>query len=100
MADLLNKVGSIIEPSIGSSTVKAPSSNGFSFSDTLKGIIDATNVEQVNSEKAMADLATGEVKDLHQAAIAIGKAELSMKVMLEVRNKAISAYKEISKTQM
>ncbi|HOI83984.1 MAG TPA: flagellar hook-basal body complex protein FliE, partial [Campylobacterales bacterium] len=39
-------------------------------------------------------------KDLHQAAIAIGKAELSMKMMLEVRNKAISAYKEISRTQM
>ncbi|MBR6611105.1 MAG: flagellar hook-basal body complex protein FliE, partial [Campylobacter sp.] len=51
-------------------------------------------------DKAVADLATGEVKDLHQAAIAIGKAETSMKLMLEVRNKAISAYKEIARTQL
>jgi flagellar hook-basal body complex protein FliE len=101
MADLLKKVGAIIEPTIG---VQKPSavtpSNGLSFGDALKQALDATNEEQVNSEKAMTDLATGEVKDLHQAAIAIGKAELSMKMMLEVRNKAISAYKEISKTQM
>jgi len=101
MADLLNKVGSIIEPSmLGASQVKAPSASSFSFSDTLKGILDSTNAEQRTSDRAMADLATGDVKDLHQAAIAIGKAELSMKMMLEVRNKAISAYKEISKTQM
>ncbi|HIY43722.1 MAG TPA: flagellar hook-basal body complex protein FliE, partial [Candidatus Helicobacter avistercoris] len=46
------------------------------------------------------DMATGQIKDIHQAAIAIGKAETSMKVMLEVRNKAISAYKEILRTQV
>ncbi len=48
----------------------------------------------------MSDIATGQVKDLHQAAIAIDKAEMSMKLMLEVRNKAVSAYKEILRTQM
>ena len=55
---------------------------------------------QVEGEKAMSDIATGSVKDLHQAAIAIDKAEISMKLMLEVRNKALSAYKEITRTQM
>lgn len=101
MADLLKRVGNIIEPTIGAkSTSKVPSADGVSFSDALKQALDATNEEQINAEKAMMDLATGNVQDLHQAAIAIGKAELSMKMMLEVRNKAISAYKEISKTQM
>ena len=56
------------------------------------------NAHQKTSEKALSDVATGQVKDLHQAAIAIGKAETSMKVMLEVRNKAINAYKEILRT--
>ncbi|EPT6503386.1 flagellar hook-basal body complex protein FliE, partial [Campylobacter jejuni] len=53
-----------------------------------------------SGEAAMTDIATGQVKDLHQAAIAITKAESSMKFMLEVRNKAISAYKEITRTQI
>ena len=48
----------------------------------------------------MSDIATGTVKNLSQAAIAIDKAEISMKLMLEVRNKALNAYKELSRTQM
>ena len=70
------------------------------FADMLNEALKELNKVQVNADKAIADLATGEVKDLHQAAIAIGKAETSMKLMLEIRNKALSAYKEISRTQI
>ncbi len=70
------------------------------FSKLLKKSINELNQAQVGSDKALADMATGQVKDLHQAAIAISKAETSMKLMLEVRNKAISAYKEILRTQI
>jgi len=55
---------------------------------------------QVEADQSMSDIAAGSVKDLHQAAIAIDKAEISMKLMLEVRNKAMNAYKEITRTQM
>ena len=71
-----------------------------SFGNMLKEAVDEVNTRQKVSEEAMADMATGQIKDLHQAAVAIGKAENSMKLMLEVRNKAISAYKELIKTQM
>ena len=71
-----------------------------SFSDILNNTLGELNDVQQKADKAVADLATGEVRDLHQAAIAIGKAETSMKLMLEVRNKAISAYKEIARTQL
>ena len=75
-------------------------SSGSDFAKTLQNAIEDVNSYQEKADKAMADLATGEVKDLHQAAIAIGKAEMSMKLMLEIRNKALSAYKELSRTQM
>ena len=71
-----------------------------SFSDILNKTLGELNAVQQKADKAVADLATGEERDLHQAAIAIGKAETSMKLMLEVRNKAISAYKEIARTQL
>lgn len=70
------------------------------FSKVLEDTLGEVNKTQVTADKAMADIATGEVKNLHQAALAIGKAETSMKVMLEIRNKALSAYKEISRTQL
>ena len=74
--------------------------SGSDFSSILKNSLDEVNKLQKEGDKAMSDIATGSVKDLHQAAIAIDKAELSMKLMLEVRNKALSAYKELSRTQM
>ncbi len=74
--------------------------NSNDFSSILDKTIGEVNTLQKNSDQAMSDIATGSVKDLHQAAIAIDKAELSMKLLLEVRNKALNAYKELSRTQM
>ena len=75
-------------------------SGGEAFAQHLKNALNETNEIQVQSENAVADLATGQVKDLHQAAMAIGKAETHMKLMLEIRNKALSAYKELGRTQL
>ena len=73
---------------------------GDEFAKMLKNEIEDLDKTQKTAEAAMTDIATGQVKDLHQAAIAITKAESSMKFMLEVRTKAISAYKEITRTQI
>lgn len=89
-ADLLKNKG------IGSNAANT----GKDFGEILRDSLGEVNTMQHTSEQAMADIATGQVKDLHQASIAIDKAEMSMKLMLEVRNKAISAYKEILRTQM
>ncbi|MDP1785305.1 MAG: flagellar hook-basal body complex protein FliE [Sulfuricurvum sp.] len=74
--------------------------SGTDFAQELKNALGNVNEMQVEGERSMSDIATGSVKDLHQAAIAIDKAEISMKLMLEVRNKALNAYKEITRTQM
>jgi len=99
----LNNIGSLSTADLlnsKSGVKKNTPSGGEQFANVLKKSISETNSIQVDSQKAMADIATGQVKDLHQAAIAIDKAENSMKLMLEVRNKALTAYKEILRTQM
>jgi len=70
------------------------------FADILKKEIDETNNALQKAEEVEADIATGKVKDIATATITIQKAEMQMKMMLEVRNKAINAYKELLKTQM
>jgi len=70
------------------------------FLSILKDSLNDVNDMQIKGDQAITNIATGQVKDLHSAAISIEKAEISMKVMLEVRNKALSAYKEILKTPM
>ena len=79
---------------------KVEQSGGEAFANHLKSALNEVNEIQEKSEIAVADMATGQVKDLHQAALAIGKAETSMKLMLEIRNKALNAYKELGRTQL
>jgi flagellar hook-basal body complex protein FliE len=93
------KIGSV--PSLGAKEQKIETMDGEGkFTQMLKDQIQDLNRSQKDSELAMTDIATGQVKDLHQAALKIDKAEIQMKFMLEVRNKALSAYKEISRIQM
>jgi flagellar hook-basal body complex protein FliE len=79
---------------------KISPSGGEAFAEHLKSALNEVNDLQEKSEQAVGDLATGQVKDLHQAAIAIDKAEVNMKLMLEIRNKALNAYKELGRTQI
>ncbi len=72
--------------------------SGSDFFSILSDSLNELNDKQIKAQSALSDVATGRVKDLHTTAITIGKAEMSMKVMLEVRNKALNAYKEILKT--
>lgn len=97
MQNSLGKISSLISNASAKTNV---AKSGGDFSKVLENTLSQVNKLQENSDKAMSAMATGEVKDLHQAAIAIDKAELSMKMMLEVRNKALNAYKEISRTQI
>lgn len=85
---------------LSSSSQPTPAQKSGEFSTILNKTLSELNESQVAADKAVAELATGEITDLHQAAIAIGKAETSMKLMLEIRNKAISAYKEVARTQL
>lgn len=73
---------------------------GGDFAQKLESAMDELNELKQESESAAADIATGQVKDLHQAALSISKAETSMKLMLEIRNKALSAYKELGRTTL
>ncbi|MFL1706092.1 flagellar hook-basal body complex protein FliE [Campylobacter sp. MOP7] len=95
----IDKISSVASP-FKKENANLTQKNQNEFATMLDNSLKELNEVQVNADKAIADLATGEVKDLHQAAIAIGKAETSMKLMLEIRNKALSAYKEISRTQI
>jgi len=99
MATGIESLGALnLNPS--SVSAKTDTNAGGGFADVLKKSIDNLNETQKVAETSMQDMASGNVKNLHQAAIAIDKAEVEMKLMLEIRNKAISAYKEILRTQV
>jgi len=88
-----------IKPNAGNAT-GAASSAAQSFSDMLnKAIADVDKDIKVADQK-MVDLASGKDKDIHGAMIAVEKADLSLKLLLAIRNKALNAYQEISRMQV
>ena len=64
---------------------------GQSFGDML----DEVNALQAASDQKMEEFATAPGKDIHGTMIAMQKADVSMRLMLQVRSKLINAYHEI-----
>lgn len=75
-------------------------SNDKSFQNMLNDAISDVNDQQIKGYDSMEGIATGKVTNLQEAVQRIEEAELSMKLALEVKNKAVSAYKEIMRMQI
>jgi flagellar hook-basal body complex protein FliE len=71
-----------------------------SFADTLKGSIQEVNNLQINADRAIQELGTGETRNIHETMILLEKADVSFRLMMEVRNKLMDAYREIMRTQV
>ncbi|MCR9038131.1 flagellar hook-basal body complex protein FliE [Bacillus sp. L381] len=81
-------------------TQKTDSSNQTSFSELLKNSIDSLNESQVKSDQITNELAAGKDVNLDEVMIAAQKANISLTVATEFRNKAVEAYQEIMRMQM
>lgn len=96
-----------IRPLDGPSALPAPAApkaakggEGASFADTLKESMNRVNELQNESDAAIKALAKGESASLHETLLAVEKADLSFKLMMQVRNKLLDAYKEVMRTPM
>lgn len=70
-----------------------------SFEKVLKEAIkEATEVEK-QTEKAIEDFVRGQIS-IHQVVLAMQKADLTLQTLLQVRNKVLTAYEEISRMQI
>ena len=68
---------------------------GPSFNVVLKNAIEEVSGLEKEADKAIQALAAGRHDNIHEAMIALQKADLSFKAMMEIRDKLINAYKEI-----
>ena len=66
----------------------------------FKNAIDSVNQQQRVAEQAIEDLTTGRNADIHRTMIEMEKADVSFQLVMQVRNKLISAYEEIMRLQV
>lgn len=76
------------------------SEGGGSFVSALKDSMDKVNTYQVQADQAIKELAAGRTKNIHETMLTIERADTSLKLMMQVRNKVLDAYREIMRMQV
>ena len=77
----------------------SPSPREWGFVETLRGAMDEAEQLQSAANAKVFGLLQGDGVDVHSAMIAVEKADLSFELMMQVRNKIVAAYQEISRMQ-
>jgi flagellar hook-basal body complex protein FliE len=70
------------------------------FTNMLSGIVTEVKNQQKSADSAVQQLHAGGAKNLHEAMIAMEQADISIRFMVQVRNKALEAYQEIMRMQV
>jgi flagellar hook-basal body complex protein FliE len=89
----------ILPADSGSAPLSADDAPGAGFRDVLHSAIDDIQQLESQADAKVAGVLTGSGTDVHSAMIAVEKADLSFQLMMQVRNKIVSAYQEISRMQ-
>lgn len=66
-----------------------------SFGSFLENSVSEVNEMMKTADEKTSDIALGRTENLHEAMISMEKADTALKLMMQVRNKAIEAYQEI-----
>jgi len=69
------------------------------FEVLLSDSIRSVNDIQMESDKLVQRLATGDVDDISEVILASSRAEVALRMLMEVRNKLLEAYQQISRIQ-
>ncbi len=91
MGDL--RIEGLGQAPIGNSE-KVEQKGSTAFGEAIKGAINRVNRLERESNRSIVDLLQGKA-DIHETMIALQKVDISMRLLLTIRNKAIEAYREI-----
>ena len=69
------------------------------FGSILKSAINQVEELHESAGQQTADLLKGDRSDVHNVMIAVEKADIVFQLMMQVRNKIVSAYQEVSHMQ-
>src|ERR1700712_3869520 len=92
-------------PSLGTLTalpnIASPSSADATdgFSGILKNVLQQVNQISGGAEQQVGNLLQGGKSDMSSVMIAVEKADVAFQLMMQVRNKIVSAYQDIEKMQ-
>jgi flagellar hook-basal body complex protein FliE len=88
----------LLPPRISDTSAVSKSTAG--FGDMLTSMMSKVNESQNNGDQAIVKLQSGEARHLHEVMIAVEEADVSLRMLVQMRNKALTAYEEIMRMQI
>src|SRR5262249_23172571 len=70
------------------------------FGQLVAHFIGQATVQEAQSAQAVRKLTMGQTDDLHNVLLAVAKADLSFRLVLEIRNRLTEAFQEIMRMQV
>ncbi|SHJ02483.1 flagellar hook-basal body complex protein FliE [Desulfofundulus thermosubterraneus] len=89
-----------LAPTVSQPTKPDAAAGAPGFGRMLARALEEVNNAQVRADRVGLDFLTGRVQELHQVTIAMEEARIMMSLAVEVRNKIVEAYQEISRMQV
>ncbi len=86
--------------SLGPQSSAAPGTPAQGFGNTLAAALRDVNQQHLDADRAVADLVSGRSQDVHNVMIASQKADIGFQLLIQVRNKVVSAYETIMRMQI
>ena len=80
--------------------VGTPRSAAMSIASSFEKMIDAANKDQLKADKMVKEMVAGKNKDIPATMIAMEKADVSLRLLMSVRNKVVAAYEEMMRMQI
>ena len=90
----------IFQSNFGTENKTTETSSSGSFAETLKSSLDEINSKQVTAENLTNSFIKGDDVDVADVMLAGEEAKISLQYAVQVRNKLVEAYQELSRMQL
>lgn len=87
-------------PITGASMPSFGTATSGNFGSVLQSAMSSIEDASANAQQAASKFLAGDAIDIHTVALASQRADLSMELFQQVRNKVVSAYQEIMRSQL
>ena len=91
---------SSVTPQIPAVKTGAAAEPARGFGQTVTDLLKGANSQQLQADAAIQDLVGGNSSSVHQVVLAVAKADLAFRMVLEIRNRLIESYQEVMRMQI
>jgi len=98
--DAIRGIGSVGSTGSARGIQKPGETTGPNFKETLSGFLKDVNSMQNQADVSIQKMAAGEITDVHQVMNAAEEAKTAFNMMMEMRNKVMTAYEEVMRMRL